>query len=829
MRVAKVGRLPPAFIAHGVDNELGRGLRARRVSSQSTTEWVFSPRIGSAKELETDGAAARPNALRAGHAMGVAFELRWSSGPGAEVVLRGGDPASRQWISRLLSPAFELGQWRPRTVDVEDALGVGAPRYGVSTGGILLLGGGERGSWTDAAVAALPTFPPGLRTRWRSRPAGTPILIGEQSPELEGRRQPPGFRLQNLTGPEREARDLDAEARLAPTWATELVVDVTDPRIRVTDTDRWCSVVALASARGSRGRVRFRRPFPLLALPPPIFLLSEPEILGVLPSPSTWYVSEPRSPAAGGRPIAFGRDSAGNLAELPVAPGQGRHAIVLGETGMGKSSVLIRLARSSLGSGNVVLFDPVGDTGRAFLASLPARHVANVVWISPHSSPVALDLLAALRSSGRTPASADRCVSDLVSALRRIRAGRFTETAFWGPRIEETVRATLRAAALLPGATLADLPRLLTTASRRPVGVPDEALEAFEELAARVRERPEEVDGSRRLLAELVDRAVLRSMLGDPTARFRVAEMFAPGRITVLTGDAAIVGEDAARYLLAVYLALFWSERLASPDASKTFLILDEVQWYAHDSVAEMLRLGRRANLHVWMATQSLDSLPEAVRMAVQTNVADFLVFRGSPTDARDLGRMLPRLRPEAFWSQPPGHAIALLGKGERVLVVRTDPPVERAPDDRDSRFEAVRDAASRFLPRSAIETAAVPASIGATTTETGLRPGLVPVLRTMILAIWSEILDSENGVAVRILLDELRAIFDPPGEEVRSLGRRLREEGVLLRSDRDEQGTYWEVGRAGFERLLGPGVDPRELDDASRRWRGRGSAASRP
>src|SRR5208282_3687502 len=100
----------------------------------------------------------------------------------------------------------------------------------------------------------------------------------------------------------------------------------------------------------------------------------------------------------------------------------------------------------------------------------------------------------------------DRAVSDLVAALRRVRAGRYPEASFWGPRIEETVRATLRVGALIPNATLSDLPSILASTHRRPVGLPDAARDAYEELSARVRERPEEVDGSRRLLAELTDR-----------------------------------------------------------------------------------------------------------------------------------------------------------------------------------------------------------------------------------------------------------------------------------------------------------------------------------
>jgi len=247
----------------------------------------------------------------------------------------------------------------------------------------------------------------------------------------------------------------------------------------------------------------------------------------------------------------------------------------------------------------------------------------------------------------------------------------------------------------------------------------------------------------------------------------------------------------------------------------KTFLVLDEAQWFAHDSVAEMLRLGRRENAHVWMATQSLDALPEAVRAAVRTNVADFLVFRGSPEDARDLGRMVPALTLEMIWSQPRGHALALIGKGEHIATVRLIPPAPLPPERMEGRLEAVRETSRRFLPGRA------PDPVSEHSQPPAADPAN-PSGRAMLLALWSELLDLDPGATVRVHLDDLRRAFDPEGTGVRDLGRTLRDSGGLIRSDRDEHGSFWEVGRAGFDRLLGPGVDPRELDAAARRWRER-------
>ncbi|EQD59792.1 hypothetical protein B1B_08046, partial [mine drainage metagenome] len=141
-----------------------------------------------------------------------------------------------------------------------------------------------------------------------------------------------------------------------------------------------------------------------------------------------------------------------------------------------------------------------------------------------------------------------------------------------------------------------------------------------------------------------------------------------------------------ARRLLAVYLGLVWSELLARPVAPKTVVMLDEAQWFAHDSLSEMLRLGRKRNVHVVLATQSIASFRHAsVEEAVRTNVADFVVFRGSPREARDLQETIPAVRAEALLALPRGHAALLLGKGEQVHWIRT----ARRPGGADARGPA--------------------------------------------------------------------------------------------------------------------------------------------
>jgi len=499
------------------------------------------------------------------------------------------------------------------------------------------------------------------------------------------------------------------------------------------------------------------------------------------------------------RTLILGRTETGSPSGLPVEPGQGRHALFLGETGMGKSTALLRAAVRASELGSVVFFDPVGDTSRRLLDRLPASALDRVVWISPALSPVGLNALA---PASRPGPSGERAVGDLVSALRRVRAGRYADSPFWGPRLDEMLTLALRAAAAYPDGTLRDADAILASVGGRLVGVPPSAERAVRELVDRVRARPEEVDGARRVLGEVARSPVLARLLASPRGRFSLGEGVRSGRIVLISGDAPEVGESVARVLLSVLLALLWVELLEGTKG-KTFVLLDELQWYANDAVAELLRLGRRFNIHLYAATQSLGSLPEPIREALLTNVADLVAFRGSPDDARELARWVPDLPAESILRLRRGEAAALLGKGEQVGWLRLPTDADRPRPDRwRATWEQCR---GLWASAEEIDVPAPP--------TTGPADG-----REMLLLLWAGVLASGPESAVTVRLDDLRDELRADDASIRAVGQRLASAGALTAFD-DAGARTWTVRRDRLAPLLSDGVDPAELARADARW----------
>ncbi|HTW55972.1 MAG TPA: DUF87 domain-containing protein [Thermoplasmata archaeon] len=761
--------------------------------------WEYVARGGAATSADA-AAVARGRleaALRAAHGLAGPVRLTIVSGPAPAIRLGTSSPEGRRWFERGLAAAYDPGRWRPVVPEVTPSAverfarrrrlpGVGAPPS-------------ESPSPLDALLAGWSSLPVGVALRVEllaQRVHGLDRWL-ERLFDVTAPAVPSGPR----SGPEvRPARPGPTAAPASPNllWLARISLAFA-PSISSAERSTGRGIAEAALARLDGYGVRFDVA-PILARPGGRQLLALRELAGLLPDPAGRGVEATPPGAVGGGSLALGRSYRGDAVGLPVEPTQGRHLAVIGETGMGKSSLLVALARRASALGGVVVFDPLGETGEEIVREFGGPS-DRLLWIAPSRSRVGLNALAGAHpgDGAASAVRAERSLTDLVHALRRVRSGRYADGGFWGPRLEEMLTRALRAAAAFPDGTLADAHTLLATGglTRRPV--PPAARDVVAALAQRVRERPDDADGARRLLLEIVQNPTLDSMLCARSPTVRASDLVEPGRLVVVNGDAATVGESTARYLLAVYLAILWAALLARPGPAKTFVLLDEAQWFAHESLVEMLRVSRRLNVHLVVSTQSIASLPEPVREAVRTNVADVVAFRGLADDARELARWAPGAAPERLLALSRGEAAVFLGKGAAVHWVRTArrppaPPVE--------------------IPRVRA------AGVLATDARSGSEPCAVggPTLASLeeaVAHLRSRVGSADPGVPVRIDLDELRRRCGGDARLVREVGGWLGRHGALVRSDRGPTGSAWwlDAVRLGTSSAGAPPVDTADAD----------------
>jgi Helicase HerA, central domain len=726
-------------------------------------------------------------ALRVAVGIGARFAIGWTSGADGRVSLTASDAPSASWFRHVLAPIYGHDRWIPIVEDLTAPVSIA--RFGVLQGPVELPlpFAVDQPPWSEAVIQGLAATPPHIEILWSIEPRPVPAPLPLRTRPAPAPRGTSGLPMNPvLTNTERAWGDRAEQRRRAMAWRVEVALLVRPPvsPVRSTAVEQAARLLEATTRLEGGNGIRCVRPVRGIRTRPPALGFSEPELVGLFHTP--WTPSaRPRSEPPVGLPL--GRGAAGIRAWLPLPVDEGRHVLVLGETGMGKSSLLIRLLAAATRKGSVILLDPIGDTGRRFLSALDAEARARTTWISPTECPIGLNALDPGPRDATSVGTEDRALTELVAVLRRVRHQRYLEGGFWGPRIEEVLHAALATASRLPNGTLLDASELLRDeGDPLASAVSGEARAAVHAFRAFVADHPEEIAGSRRVLGEIARSPVLRSALCRGGSSYRLAEALRPGAITVVTAEAGAIGESTARTLLGVYLALLWTDLLARERSSKTFLALDEAQWYAHESLLELLRLGRRCNVHVWTATQSLRSVPEELREALVTNSADLILFRGDPEQAREFGRWRPDLSIERLMGLRRGEAVALLGKGSDVRWVSTEPlPHETGGN------AARAEIRSRSLGRWGEHAAS----------SYGSAPGAIPLVSTVVARLRDRVHAARPG-SVRIELEAVRREMSIAPEVLRQAGSELKRAGLLRRTQSTPRGTVWELGEPTGETL---------------------------
>jgi DNA helicase HerA-like ATPase len=122
-----------------------------------------------------------------------------------------------------------------------------------------------------------------------------------------------------------------------------------------------------------------------------------------------------------------------------------RHLYIVGQTGTGKSTLLLNLIAQDLAGGEgLALLDPHGDLAEAVLAHVPRPRTNDLVYINPADieRPIGFNPLA------RVPDDLKPVVADgIVSAFRHV----WPDS--WGPRLDYILTNAVRALLDMPGAT----------------------------------------------------------------------------------------------------------------------------------------------------------------------------------------------------------------------------------------------------------------------------------------------------------------------------------------------------------------------------------------
>jgi energy-coupling factor transporter ATP-binding protein EcfA2 len=317
---------------------------------------------------------------------------------------------------------------------------------------------------------------------------------------------------------------------------------------------------------------------------------------------------------------------------------EGQSTLLLGETGSGKSTLMVSVFKS-LSELNfpILVLDPTGDTVERIMGSMDEKIANRVVYISPVDSPVSMNLLEIPGYIDREIA-VTRLAEDIIQVLRNVtEAESGIQGGLVGSRIEEILRHSINGLVELKGSTIMDIYDIITREDSRKNFMKISENEDFKEFLSNLENfTQEDISSTRRTLSFIKANRILKSMVANRNPAFSIYDAIKNNNIILVSGDRGKVSEKVSTFILSTILSMFWISLQSRKEKLPAFLFCDEFQEYANSSFQDMLILGRKENLNLFMATTHLSTIQNNLKDTIMANAKNYALFKLSPGDAID-------------------------------------------------------------------------------------------------------------------------------------------------------------------------------------------------
>lgn len=386
-----------------------------------------------------------------------------------------------------------------------------------------------------------------------------------------------------------------------------------------------------------------------------------------------------------------------------------QHVYTIGQTGVGKSTLLRNLILQDIALGHGVgLIDPHGDLADDILNHIPSWRVNDVVYFDPSDRkyPIGVNLLHDVHPDKR-----HLVASGVVSAFRSIWGDS------WGPRMEYILHAAVAALLDCQNASILGIQRMLVDAKYRQwvvKQVKDPAVRAFWTLEFPNYDKrfaAEAIAPIQNKVGQLVLAPPIRNIFGQVRSAIDARFMMDQQRIFIASLSKGRLGHEKANLLGAIFLTLFQLAAMERADISEAkrrdfYLYVDEFHNFSTDTFASVLSEARKYRLGLTLSHQYVAQLPENIRDAIFGNVGTLISFRVGEADAAILSRRFGDKYVPKHFTDLSNHTacVKLLQGGEygEPFIARTIPPIDLGHNRRES---IIRTSRQRYgTPRHIVE-----------------------------------------------------------------------------------------------------------------------------
>ena len=374
-----------------------------------------------------------------------------------------------------------------------------------------------------------------------------------------------------------------------------------------------------------------------------------------------------------------------------------RHAYLIGQTGTGKSSLLLEMMVQDILNGEgFALLDPHGDLAEAVLKHIPTNRSHQLRYLNPADTerPVGWNPFSDVENPSR---AADEIVGAFKSA--------YSES--WGPRLEHFLINAVRLALDLPKSDLLTVHKLFTD-DRFRMKVADRSSDPL----IRSFWKNEYPSYDKRFLTEAKSPILnkLGRVLSSPDIRNILCQRSTidlrmtmdEGRILICNLSKGSLGEGNAHLLGALLvsgIAQAAMSRKDIPEADRRpfHLYVDEFQNFATESFGTILSEARKYALTLTLAHQFGGQLSDRLRGAVMGNAGSVIALRLGAEDAPLLASHIGLARPDPLKDLPNFHAYArLINRDVPTSPIHLVLPSPTEPTD-DRSAQLIRNSRTRF------------------------------------------------------------------------------------------------------------------------------------
>lgn len=322
-----------------------------------------------------------------------------------------------------------------------------------------------------------------------------------------------------------------------------------------------------------------------------------------------------------------------------------RHIYVIGQTGTGKTSLIVNMALDDIRRGNgVAIMDPHGELAEKLLGLIPKERIDDVIYFDPGfiQRPIGLNML---EYDLDKPEQKTFIVNELLSIFDKL----YDLKTTGGPMFEMYMRnALLLLMEDFPNepATLMEVPRVFTDAEfrdrklgriRNPV-----VLDFWTKEAVKVGGEASLSNMAPYVTSKFnnfIANDYMRPIVGQVRSSLNFRHIMDEKKILLVNLAKGRVGEINSSLLGMVIIGKILMaafSRIDIPDAQRNDfnLYIDEFQNFSTDSVASILSEARKFRLNLIVAHQYIKQLSERIRDAVFGNVGSLIALRVGPEDA---------------------------------------------------------------------------------------------------------------------------------------------------------------------------------------------------